>query len=50
VDTTVAGWESHLEDFYPSWTNGYNVTPLGIRDCEIEIPLNASDVSLSAPS
>ena len=39
VDTTASGWESHLEDFYPSWTNGYNVTPLGIRDCQIEIPL-----------
>ena len=40
VDTTKEDWEMHMEDFYPNWTDEYNVAPLGIRDAAIVIPLN----------
>ena len=40
VDTTQEGWEMHMEDFYPNWTDQYNVAPLGLRDAAIVIPLN----------
>ena len=39
VDTSVEGWESHMEDFYPTWTDQYNLPPLGIKDVEILFPL-----------
>ncbi len=39
IETDVAGWEEHMEDFYPHWTDNYNVVPLGIRDCAIHISL-----------
>jgi hypothetical protein len=39
VDTTKEGWEMHMEDFYPNWTDEYNVAPLGIRDAAIVIPI-----------
>ena len=40
VDTTQDGWHEHLEDFYPTWTNDYNVVPLGIKDASIVVPIN----------
>ncbi len=40
VDTTKEDWEMHMEDFYPNWTDEYNVAPLGIRDAAIVIPLH----------
>ena len=39
VDTTAEAWEMHMEDFYPNWTDEYNVAPLGIRDAEIIFPI-----------
>ncbi len=38
VDTTAEGWEEHMEDFYPFWTDQYNVMPLGLGNAAIVFP------------
>lgn len=38
VDTEAEGWQTRMEDFYPTWTDQYNVTPLGIADAALLFP------------
>ena len=39
VDTTQPGWETHMEDFYPNWTERYNVVPFGIKAAALAFPM-----------
>lgn len=35
VDTDKPGWETRMADFYPKWTDRYNVVPLGVKDVSL---------------
>lgn len=35
IDTAVPEWEKYMSDFYPNWTDRYNVVPFGIRNAAL---------------
>ena len=35
VDLSVPGWEKHMSESYPDWTDGYNLVPFGIDHIEL---------------
>ena len=38
VNTDIPDWQMHMEDFYPTWTDRYNLTPLGIAEAALLFP------------